>query len=322
MSFDEYYRRLSLPPTASPTDIKRAYRRLRAQYHPDRNKGREATVEPAFRQIQEAFEILTGKRVAPVPDSSASTARAATTANPHHQAAPARTARYAPPMRGANCLVELFVPLEVAIQGGGVEASFPVKGPCHACRKDEGSLQCVKCQGTGVLTWRKSETVAIPQGAWDGQRLVVEGGGHPGINGGPAGDAIFTVAIVCGTGIRRNGLDLACEIEVDFVTATLGGSVEARVLGRTETLGIPPNAQPGATIRLPGLGLADRHGTRGDLTLELVLAIPAAAAHLSEPERQQLREMFTNAQQRAELAARSGANGDTVAAPLGRRGRA
>jgi DnaJ-class molecular chaperone len=306
LSFDEYYRRLSLPPAASPADIKRAYRRLRAQYHPDRNKGREAAVEPAFRQIQEAFEILTGKRVAPVGDASASAARAST-ASPHKTAPAHSTARYAPPLRGANCLVELFVPLEVAIEGGGVEASFPVKGPCPGCQKDGGSLRCVKCQGSGVLTWRKSQTVAIPGGAWDDQRLVVEGGGHPGINGGPAGDAIFTVAIVCGAGIRRNGLDLVCEIEVDFVTATLGGSVEARVLGRTQRLTIPPNAHPGATIRLPGSGLADRHGTRGDLSLELVLTLPAAAAHLSAPERQQLREMFTKAQQRADLAARGAA---------------
>lgn len=74
VSLDEYYRRLELPDTASPADVKRAYRRLRAKYHPDRNKGREATVEPVFKRIQEAFEILIGERKAPmaVPASDAS----------------------------------------------------------------------------------------------------------------------------------------------------------------------------------------------------------------------------------------------------------
>ena len=303
MSFDEYYRRLNLPHTASPADIKRAYRRLRAKYHPDRNKGSEATVEPVFKHIQEAFEILTGKRVAPVSRSTAAAA-SAEPATGRGEAAPTHTPRRGPPMRGANCLIELFVPVEVAIDGGGVEASYPVKSPCHPCEKREGAFQCAKCQGTGVRTWRKSETVNIACGTWDGQRLVVEGGGHPGLNEGPSGDAIFTVAIVCGPGIRRDGLDLACEIEIDFVTATLGGTIEARVLGRMQTLTIAPiapiapHARPAATIRLPGRGLSDRHGARGDLTLQPVLTIPPAAAHLTDPERQQLREMFANAAQR------------------------
>jgi DnaJ-class molecular chaperone len=293
LSFDEYYRRLKLPDTASPAEVKRAYRRLRAKYHPDRNKGSEEAVEPVFKRIQEAFEILTGVRGAPVPGPTPA-------ANRHHGDAPSpREPRQSPPMRGANCLIELFVPVEVAIDGGGVEATYPVKGPCHPCEKVKGDLQCARCLGTGVRTWRKSEIVAIPRGAWDGQRLVVEGGGHPGVNGGPAGDAIFSIAIVCGSGFSRNGLDLVCEIEVDFVTATLGGSVEAKVLGRIQELTIPPNAHSGTAIRLAGLGLADRHGARGDLTLQLVLTIPAAAAHLTDIERQRLREMFADAERRA-----------------------
>ncbi|HVE08802.1 MAG TPA: DnaJ domain-containing protein, partial [Paraburkholderia sp.] len=64
MSIGEYYKRLDLPETASPDEIKRAYRRLRAKYHPDLNKGREASVEPVFKRIQEAFEVLTGTRAA------------------------------------------------------------------------------------------------------------------------------------------------------------------------------------------------------------------------------------------------------------------
>jgi DnaJ-class molecular chaperone len=293
LSFDEYYRRLKLPDTASPAEVKRAYRRLRAKYHPDRNKGSEAAVEPVFKRIQEAFEILTGVRGTPAPVTKpASTG--------HHSHAPtAREPRRSPPMRGANCLVELFVPLEVAIEGGGVEATFPVKGPCHPCEKAKGNLQCARCLGLGVRTWRKSEMVSIPRGAWDGQRLVVEGGGHPGVNGGPAGDAIFSVAIVCDSGFSRNGLDLVCEVEVDFVTATLGGRHEVRILGRTQELTIPPNAHSGTAIRMSGFGLADRHGSRGDLTLQLVLTVPAAAAHLTDTERQQLREMFADAERRA-----------------------
>ncbi|MFM0182742.1 DnaJ C-terminal domain-containing protein [Paraburkholderia aspalathi] len=321
MSLDEYYRRLKLPDTASPADVKRAYRRLRAKYHPDRNKGRESTVEPVFKRIQEAFEILTGERQPPLlSQAAASTER-------RDKPAHSREHRSSPPMRGANCLVELFVPLEAAIHGGEVEASYAVRGPCHPCQergaqcascngsglsvsgmhcvacggtgRPPASDRCQACLGTGIRTWRKFETVKVPAGVWDGQRLVVEGGGHPGTNGGPSGDAIFSVAIVCSAAFRRDGLNLASEIQVDFVTATLGGNFDAQILGRAHQMTIPPNAQQGSTIRLRGHGLTDRNGFRGDLTLQLVLAMPAAASHLTDDERQRLREMFADAGRRA-----------------------
>jgi len=318
VSLDEYYRRLELPIAASPADIKRAYRRLRAKYHPDHNKGRESAVEPAFKRLQEAFEILTGKRKPPQPTFAAPAAR--------ENQAPPRTYPAAPPMRGANCMSELFVPLDIAIHGGEVEAIYPINRPCPQCQK--AVAQCAKCngsgrtvsgmrcigcagtgraaaiggcrtcRGTGIENYRKSETVSVPPGAWDGQRLVAKGGGHPGPNGGPAGDAIFSVAILCDAAFRRDGLNLAHEIRVDFVTATLGGDVETQVLGRAMQVKIPPNAQPGSTIRLPAHGLTDRSGKRGDLTLHLALTIPAAASHLTDDERQRLREMFDDAERR------------------------
>lgn len=306
MSFDEYYRRLQLPETASPAEIKRAYRQLRAKYHPDRNKGHEAAVEPAFKRIQEAFEILTGRRVAPTARTAAGAASASPTRSSE---APPRQRRAPPPMRGANCLVELFVPLEVAIDGGGVEAHYPVKGPCLACQREDRGVLCEQCHGTGVQTWRKSHVVEIPRGAWDGQRLVVEGGGHPGVSGGPPGDATFSLSIVCGPGFTRNGLDLACEIQIDCVTAMLGGGIRAKVLGRTIEVKIPANANPGTPIRLPGLGLSDRHGARGSLTLKLVLTMPAAAAHLTDADRQHLRDMFADAERRAKHSPPAGSQG-------------
>jgi len=292
VNLDEYYKRLNLSRSASPSDVKRAYRRLRAKYHPDRNKGRESTVAPVFTRIQEAFEILTGKRAPPAspPPPPASTER---------PSQPARSADHhgAPAMRGANCLIELFVPLEAAIHGGEVRTSYPVKEPCHACQ--DSAVACTVCQGTRSRMTVKSAAVKIAPGAWDGQRLVIEGGGHPGTNGGPAGDAICSVAIVCDAAFRRDGLNLACEIQVDFVTATLGGSFEANILGHAHLLQIPPNAQAGSKIRLAEQGLAERNGSRGDLTLQLVLAMPAAAAHLSGEERKRLRDMFAEAELRS-----------------------
>lgn len=331
MSLDEYYRRLELPQTASPAEIKRAYRRLRAKYHPDRNKGREAAVEPVFKRVQEAFEILIGERKAPAASAaSASTPsceperererhkaprhpppdwarfwqRGAEAEREEADASP-REPRSRPPMRGANCLAELFVPVETAIHGGTVEATFTVNGPCLHCL-GHASHRCATCRGTRIAPQRKTETVQVAPGAWDGQRLEVEGAGHPGVNGGGAGDAIFSIVIVCSAAIRREGLNVACDVQVDFVTAMLGGGVEAQALGRAVHVTIPANAQAGSTIRLRGQGLTDRHGARGDLTLHLVLAMPAEAAFLTEDEREKLRDLFAAAQHRARRAVSGG----------------
>jgi len=319
VSLDEYYRRLELPDTASPADVTRAYRRMRAKYHPDRNKGRESIVEPMFKRVQEAFEILIGKRE---PQSGP------VAASPGGRGKAARSREHGgPPTRGASCLIRLFVPLEAAIHGGEVEVSYPVNGPCCQCQERVSQCArcggssgqsvsgmrctacvgngrplesdwCPTCLGTAVMTYRKSETVKISPGAWDGQRLVVEGAGHPGTNGGPPGDATFSVAIACGSAFRRDGLNLACEVQVDFVTATLGGNFEAQILGHALRMMIPPNAHQGSLIRLLRHGLTDCNGSRGDLTLQLVLTMPAAVSHLTDNERQRLREMFADAERR------------------------
>ena len=347
MSLDEYYGRLGLPNTASPAEIKRAHRRLRAKYHPDRNKGAESNVEPAFKLVQEAFEILTGEREAPshMRTRAHDAARNATHQQQEHtrehadrttRSASGRAGAYGPnrgplPMRGANRLNQLYVPLEVALNGGEVATRYQVTETCHRCRgtgfqstvaqcsgcggwgqtgdgircgtcsgagRTTSGQSCPSCDSTGVESYWNSDTVEVPPGAWDGQRLAVTGGGFPGVNGGATGDAIFSVVILCGADFTREGLNLSGELQVDFVTATLGGTVEAKVLGRDLRITILPNSQQGSVIRLPARGLSDRSGNPGDLRLRIVLAMPSAATRLTEEQRQIFQEMFADAARR------------------------
>jgi molecular chaperone DnaJ len=360
VSLDEYYKRLGLPSGATAAEVKRAYRRLRAKYHPDRNKGEESAVEPTFKRVQEAFEVLSGKREpAPLraPAKSHATSRPAEAAHRNHAkddavrqpqsrayADAARTARPAHgpssgfashagplPVRGTNRHTQLYVPLEVAMNGGNVPASYQVTATCRQCNglsaphmaepcascggrgrlhdatvcpacagrgRIRSNLLCAACQNKGVELLPKSDAIAVPAGAWDGQRLVVTGGGFPGLHGGAPGDAIFTIAVICGSDFQREGLDLSGEIEVDFVTATLGGFLEAEVLGRNLRMTIPSNAQHGSIIRLPAHGLSDSAGNRGELKLRIVLVMPKAAAHLTDAQRRIFQELFADAARR------------------------
>jgi molecular chaperone DnaJ len=349
---DEYYKRLGLPHAASPAEIKRAYQRLRGKYHPDRNKGDESAVEPAFKRVQEAFEILTGKREPPsrMPAASHSDVRAGEVR--HRSPAPeyaARTTRPASgpgagfasnggplPVRGANRHTQVYVPLEVAMNGGDVPASYQVTATCRQCHgasaphmakpcehcggrghlndgtvceacagrgRVRSALWCTACNNKGVELYPKSDAITVPPGAWDGQRLVLTGGGFPGLHGGPAGDAIFTIAVLCGSDFEREGLDLSGDVEIDFVTATLGGPFVARVFGRDLRMTIAPNAKHGSIIRLPAHGLSDSAGRRGELKLRIVLAMPQEAPQLTDEQRRLFREMFDDAARRSASAA-------------------
>lgn len=350
VSLDEYYERLGLPNAASAADIKRAYRRLRAQYHPDRNKGDESAVEPMFKGVQEAFEILTGQRQAPSraePPPAGGTRRtevrpARPPSDDLRRSAGAndtgswsnyyRASGGPMPVRGANRHTQLHVPLDVALNGGEVLASYQVSETCRQCRgtsaraallpcsscagygttydgtscsacggqgRMKSAQWCPTCQSKGVEYHTKSQPVTVPRGAWDGQRIVVPGGGFPGVHGGQPGDATFTVVIVCGPGFQREGLHLSGELEVDFVTATLGGTCSTNVLGRELNIVIPPNAQHGSAIRLPAHGLSDASGQRGELRLRIVLLMPKAASHLTDEERRRFQEIFATAARRA-----------------------
>jgi molecular chaperone DnaJ len=126
----------------------------------------------------------------------------------------------------------------------------------------------------------------------------VAGGGFPGVHGGAAGDAIFSISVVCGADFTREGLNLSGELQVDFVTATLGGSVEAKVLGRDLRITILPNSQQGCVIRLPARGLSDKAGNQGDLRLRIALVMPSAATLLTDEQRHAFQEMFADAARR------------------------
>jgi molecular chaperone DnaJ len=352
VSIGEYYKRLNLPETASPEEIKKAYRRLRAKYHPDLNKGSESNVEPVFKRIQEAFEILTGARAPAAHGASASqeASRHSPARQPQPQAPRAnerdtgskpwstpsdrwqayRSNEDRPPMRGANRHDKLYVPLDVALNGGHVPTRYQVTAPCRQCggmsarftagpcadcdgqgKTAHGARcgscggsgratvnRCAACQNTGSESYWKTDQVAVPAGAWDGQQLTVPEGGFPGANGGSPGNAVLSVVILCGSDIERDGLNLTSELKVDYVTATLGGTFETHLLGRDLRVAIRPNSAQGSVIRLPARGLSDASGNQGDLRLHIVLAMPDAARHLTDEQRAQLRHMFDDAAQR------------------------
>jgi molecular chaperone DnaJ len=139
-----------------------------------------------------------------------------------------------------------------------------------------------------VVRKQKTLSVKIPAGVDTGNRIRLSGEGEAGVRGGPSGDLYVEVHVRAHEIFQREGNDLYCEVPIDFVTASLGGSIEVPTLGGKLKIKIPAGTQTGKQFRLRGKGItAIRHGGTGDLICQVKLETPV---NLSKKQKQLLEE--------------------------------
>ena len=125
---------------------------------------------------------------------------------------------------------------------------------------------CQSCQGAGTVARERKITVKIPAGIASGQQLRLQNEGEAGAGGGPAGHLYVVVHVQEHEFFRRDGLNLFCEIPVNFTTLALGGEIQVPTLDEPETAKIHEGTATGTTLRIRGKGLPDVGGRgRGDL---------------------------------------------------------
>jgi molecular chaperone DnaJ len=163
---------------------------------------------------------------------------------------------------------------------------------CPDCQGAGTSIPtpCSACQGAGVIKEKKQLQVRIPPGVDTGARLRLRGEGEAGTHGAPPGDLYLDVCVAPHPIFTRKRKDLYCRAQISFVEAALGTEVEVPTLTAPTRLAIPPGTQPGATLRIPGLGLPDLRGkSLGDLVVVVDLQTPT---RLSEQQKQLLQEFL------------------------------
>ncbi len=149
---------------------------------------------------------------------------------------------------------------------------------------------CSACEGAGVIKEKKHLQVRIPPGVDTGTRLRLRGEGEAGINGGPTGDFYIEIFVAPHPVFTRKASDLYYRAQISFVEAALGTKVEVPTLTSRTSLLIPPGTQPGATFRIPGLGLPGLRGKPpGDLVVVVDLQTPT---HLSDNQKQLLKQFL------------------------------
>ena len=284
MEYKDYYKVLGVSKSASAEDIKKAFRKLARRYHPDVNPGDKKS-EEKFKEINEAYEVLSdvAKRrkydtLGPnwqeqfgYPSGAGGRATNYRGSSMNYNSAgfsdffealfgrPTTTTR----KTGEDIEQRVEVTFQEAYSGGMRTFNIQTTETCPVCRGTRlvAGKSCTNCNGLGSLARSKRIQVKIPAGVDNGSKIRVAGEGQPGSNGGPRGDLFLVISVKPDPLFERKGDDLYSDIDVDLVTAILGGEVAITTPeGRKLALTVPPETQNGRLFRLANKGMPHLRG--------------------------------------------------------------
>jgi len=284
----DFYATLGVGKDVSDAELKKVYRKLARQNHPDSNPG-DAAAEARFKEISEAYSVLSD------PESRREYDQL--------RALGAGGARFAPGGPGGGNFEDLlgdlfanrgraggrggdFDDLLGGLFGGGAAGGFGgfgQRGPARGADYTASTTldfytaingETVRLQGPSG----KPINVKVPAGVADGQKIKLRGKGQPSPNGGEPGDLVLTVTVKPHPVFSRDGLNLRVVVPVSFAEAALGATVEVPTLsGERVKVKVPAGTPNGRVLRVKEKGVRSAKGT-GDLLVELQVAVPT---HLS-----------------------------------------
>ena len=317
MKYRDYYEILGVDKSANEKDIKRAYRQLAREFHPDKNPD-DAAAEDKFKEINEAYEVLGN------PDNRSKYDQLGSNYQRYQQMGGSPNgfdfsqwaAAGGPGGSYQSANIDLgdilggsgsFSDFFRTVFGGGMRGQGPGMGNIYGGRQ-QARGQNIEQQvditfeeayrGTSRIFATESGeqfTAKIPKGAKTGTKVRLRGkGGH-----GPAGrgDLYLIVNVHSDQTFERDGDKLLVDVPVDVVTSVLGGKVTVPTMSGSVKLTIPPGTQGGQTFRLKGRGMPSlrRNNEFGDLMATVRIIIPK---ELSKEERrlyEQLAELSDGA---------------------------
>ena len=161
---------------------------------------------------------------------------------------------------------------------------------CPTCGGTGKVIQdkCTTCGGSGRTRVKRTATVKVPAGIDNGQTIVMNGQGEPGLRGGPNGDLYINVIVKPHKLFRRDGYDLRLEFPISFTQAALGADVDIPTLNGPVKYHIPEGTQNDQEFRLKGSGIQRLNGVgKGDLIAKVRVEVPRK---LNEKQKELLRQ--------------------------------
>lgn len=297
---DDLYAVLGVPKNADHDTIKKAYRKLAKELHPDKNPGNKQS-ESRFKSVNHAFDVLGNDKKRPLYDEFGEEGLRdgfeVEKARAYKQWAGAgnQAGRRGGGMpRGGGGVHE--VNLEDLFNGGpggvgssagsdffgdlfgrgGRRARGPVKG---ADLESEMTIDFVSAVRGATFELRLNNaiepvSVRIPPGAGEGSRIRIPGHGAQSMGGGPPGDMMVVLHVQPHKWFKRDGDDLRLSLPITLHEAYAGAKVKVPTPEGAVTIKVPPRTQSGAVLRVRGKGVSRKGKEAGDLYVELVVQIP------------------------------------------------
>jgi curved DNA-binding protein len=295
MEYKDYYRILGVDKNATQTEIKRAYRGLARQYHPDIKPG-DAMAETRFKEINEAYEVLGD------PQKRAKYDRLGASWQQWQRAGQSPGSfdwsSFTSPGAGRVDFGDLFGGSGAGTFSDFFNALFGGMGSTRSRsasqRTSRGedvtqpvSITLVEAfKGTTRVLERGGRRIraTIPPGAADGTKIRLSGLGVPAAATGRTGNLYLVISVADHDTFRRDGDDLHVEVPVDLYTAVLGGHVDVPTMDGHVRLRVPAGTQSGQVFRLRGRGMPRlrARSQHGDLYAKIMIQIPT---RLSQEER-------------------------------------
>ncbi|XYK82141.1 MAG: DnaJ C-terminal domain-containing protein [Labrenzia sp.] len=299
------YSVLGVAKSASEGDIKKAFRQLAKKYHPDQNKD-DPGAQQRFAEVNQAYEIIGDK------DKRAQFDRGEIDAEGKQKfqsrgfdgfsgfedfgaAGGSRGFRSSGGAAGGGGFDDILNDILGGFGGrGGARGSagpgasgFAGAGGAKARRPSPSkganadliaavSLEDILNSGKAQVTLPSGKTVnvTLPKGVVEGEKIRLKGQGHPGDQGGPAGDALIEVRFKTHKLFDAKGSDLHLDLPITLYEAILGAKIRTPTLTGAVNLTIPENTSSGKTMRLKGKGLPTKNGGHGDLLVKIQIMLP------------------------------------------------
>jgi curved DNA-binding protein len=298
MDYKDYYKILGVEKTATTEQIKKAYRKLARQYHPDVNPN-DATAEQKFKEVNEANEVLSDADKRQKYDQMGADYQRYQQAgagrgpqgggfdwSQYAQGGGAGFGGFGGGQYGGEGedFSDFFGSIFGGMGGGGGRSSRPGAGQDYQAEL-ELTLAEAYAGGPRTITVNgKNLRLTIQPGVADGQTIRLRDQGGPGRNGGPSGALLITLRILPDARYVRTGDDLTQDVPVPLYRALLGGEQTVETLGGPVKIKIKPETANGSRLRLRGKGFPvyRQEGQHGDLYLRLNVQLPT---NLTEEER-------------------------------------
>lgn len=304
MKYRDYYEVLGVKKEANQDQIKKAYRKLAKQYHPDANPGNKSA-EEKFKEINEAYEVLGNEDKRKKYDQFGSEFNFSNgyDFDPSQYGFNSGNVRYeyrtqspgASGSRGFSDFFDMFfgdggINIDELFSNGGKRGGRGFQQNLRGEDKEaeikisvvDGLLGAEKHLTLESPSGRKTLSVKIPKGIRPGGRIRLAGQGGKGAKGGADGD-LFLIVSFKEDEYTLKGYDMYKKIEITPWVAALGGEVKVATPEARIIVNIPQGIRTGGSIRIPGKGYHNAIGGRGDLFIQVQINNPE---HLNVRQRE------------------------------------